>query len=123
MWAYQRDFWSGMLGYFVVLVVVLLWGHLDGHSPWRYVWAVTPVVPAAWIVRAVLRHIGRIDEYQRLVLLRGLAGGFASAMIAAVTMGFLGIARLPVPIFAVGWIIYGVGMMGWVITGALAGRG
>ena len=122
MWAYQRDFWPGMLGYCVILLVVLVWGHLDGPSPWRYVWAVAPVVPAAWIVRAVLRHIGRIDEYQRLVLSRGLAGGFASAMIAAVTMGFLGLARLPVPMFAAGWIIYGVGMMGWVITGALAGR-
>lgn len=123
MWAYLRDFWPGMAGYAAVLAAVLVWGHLDGHSVWRYVWAVAPLVPAVWILRAVLRHLGRVDEYQRLVLIRGLAGGFASAMIAAVTLGFLGSAHLPVPMFATGWIIYAIGMTGWVITSAITARG
>lgn len=121
-WAYHRDFWPGIIGYGVVLTVVLVWGNLDGHSAWRYLWAALPVVPALWIVRAVLRHIGRIDDYQRHLLLRGLAGGFAIAMVASVTMGFLGIAgQLSSPPLA-GWIIYGAGMLGWVVTGQLAQR-
>lgn len=120
--AYLLDFVPGMIGYTVVLAAVLVWGHLDGHSAWRYLWAVLPVLPALWVVRAVWRHIGRIDDYQRLLLLRGLAGGFAVAMIAAVTMGFLGIAGLPASPPNTGWIVYGAGMAGWIVSGAVAQR-
>lgn len=99
---------------------MLVWGDLDGDSPWRFLWAVLPVIPALWIVRAVLRHVRRIDDYQRLLLLQALGGGFAVAMIASVTMAFLEIAGLSIP--GVGWIIYGAGMLGWIISGAVVGR-
>src|SRR5664279_4466378 len=92
--AYQREFWPSMIAYAAVLGAVLVWGHLDGDSPWRFLWAVMPVVPALWTVRAVLHHIRRLDDYQRLLLLQGLAVGFALAMIASVTAGFLAIAGL-----------------------------
>jgi hypothetical protein len=118
--AYQLEFWPGMAGYAVVLTGVLLWGDLDGDSPWRFVWAVLPVIPVFWIVRAVLRHIRRIDDYQRLLLLQGLAVGFAVAMIASVTIAFLEIAGLQVP--DAGWIIYGAGMLGWIATGTVFAR-
>jgi integral membrane sensor domain MASE1 len=118
--AYQREFWPGILAYAVVLVGVLVWGDLDGDSPWRFLWAVLPVIPALWIVRAVLRHVRRIDDYQRLLLLQALGGGFAVAMIASVTLAFLEIAGLSVP--GVGWIIYGAGMLGWIVSGAVVGR-
>lgn len=118
--AYHRDFWPGMLGYAVVLTAVIVWGQLDGPSAWRYVWALLPVLPALWMVRAVVRHVTRIDDYQRLLLLRGLAVGFAIAMIASLTVGFLGVAGLVLS--AAGWIIYGAGMAGWAVSGALARR-
>jgi hypothetical protein len=113
--AYHRDVWPGIAGYVIVLTAVITWGHLDGHSSWRYVWALLPVIPALWIVRAVVRRIGRIDDYQRLLSLRGLAVGFAIAMLASLTVGFLGIAGLELP--AGEWIIYSAGMLGWVVTG------
>lgn len=112
--AYHRDFWPGVVGYAVVLMAVLLWGNLEGNSSWRYLWAVLPVVPALWMIRAVLRHIRRIDDYQRLLLLQGLGVGFAIAMITALTLGFLGIAGLPM--FAAGWITYSSGMLGWLVA-------
>ena len=118
--AYQLEFWPGILAYAVVLTGVLLWGDLEGDSPLRFLWAVLPVIPALWIVRAVLRHVGRTDDYQRVLLLQALGGGFAVAMIASVTMAFLEIAGLAVP--GVGWIIYSAGMLGWIITGAVVGR-
>lgn len=118
--AYQLEFWSGIVAYAVVLSGVLLWGDLDGVSPWRFVWAVLPVIPALWIVRAVVRHVRRIDDYQRLLLLQGFAGGFAVAMIFSVTLAFLEIAGLRIP--GLGWIIYGAGMLGWIITGTVVGR-
>jgi hypothetical protein len=118
--AYVREFWPGMLAYGVLLAAVLIWGDLDGSSPWRFAWAVHPVVPALWIVRAVLRHLRRVDDYQRLLLLQGLGVGFAIAMIASLTLGFLGIAGLPM--MAAGWIIYGAGMLGWLVTSLLVAR-
>jgi hypothetical protein len=116
--AYYRDFWPGMVGYLVVLTAVIVWGHLDGPSSWRYLWALVPVVPALLIVRAVVRHVTRIDDYQRRLLLQGLAVGFAIAMLASLTVGFLGVAGLRLA--AGGWIIYGAGMLGWAVTSGIA---
>ena len=76
--AYLRDFLPAMAAYGVLLAAVLTFGGLDGHSPSRYAWALVPVLPALGVVRAVLRHLHRIDDYQQLVLLRGLGTGFAS---------------------------------------------
>src|SRR4051794_25006360 len=90
--AYNREFWPGVVAYGLVLVAVVLWGGLDGDSPWRFVWALAPVLPAAWVARAVFRQVQRADEYQRLLLIRSLAVGFAVAMLAAITLGFLGMA-------------------------------
>jgi hypothetical protein len=93
--AYHRDFWPSIVGYVTVLTAVLIWGGLDGGSPSRFLWALLPVVPALWTVRAVLRHVRRIDDYQQLLLLHGLAVGFAIAMIASLTVGFPGYRRPP----------------------------
>ncbi|WP_106208733.1 hypothetical protein [Glaciihabitans tibetensis] len=116
--AYHREFWPGMIGYAVVLTAVLLWGDLDGESPWRFVWAILPVVPLLWVVVAILRHIRRIDDYQRFLLLQGLAVGFCVAMLAAVTVAFLEIAGLGLT--GDGWIIYGAGMLGWLVTSTVS---
>lgn len=111
---YQRDFWPGMLAYMAVIVAVVRWGHLDGHAPSRYWWALIPLIPALWTMRAVARHVTRVDEYQRVLLFRGLAVGFTAAMAASLTVGFLGMAGLGLP--AAGWIIYSAGMLGWGVT-------
>lgn len=107
-----------MVGYVVVLGAALRWGQLDGTSPVRFVWALLPLLPALWVVRAVVRHVRRIDDYQRGLLLKGVAVGFALAVIAALTVGFLGVAGLVMPLLAP-WIIYGVGMLGWVVGSAV----
>lgn len=118
--SYHRDFWPGMVGYLVVLAAVVIWGDLDGSNPWRYLLALLPVVPAVWMVRAVVRHVRRVDDYQRGLLLQGLVVGFAVAMIASLTVGFLGVAGLALP--AAGWIIYGAGMMGWALASAFTSK-
>lgn len=115
--AYYWDFWPSVVGYALILSAVLVWGNLDGTSSWRYLWAVLPVVPALWMVRAVLRHVRRIDDYQALLLLQGLGVGFAIAMVTSLTVGFLGIAGLPMR--AAGWVVYGAGMLGWLVASRL----
>ena len=117
--AYFRDFWPGIAGYLLVLSVVLVWGDLDGHSGWRYLWALLPVVPAAWVVRAVVRHARRIDHYQRRLLLEALGAAFGVAMIASLTVGFLGIAGLTLSASAAGWLIYSLGMLTWLVVANL----
>lgn len=116
--AYHRDFWPGIIGYAALLAAALAWGHLDGRSGWRYAWAVLPVLPALWVVRAVGRHVRRIDDYQRLLLLQGLGVGFAVAMVASITLGFLGLAGLPMR--GAGWVVYSAGMLGWLTAGLAA---
>lgn len=107
-----------MLAYGAVLALVVMFGHLHGHSAWRILWALLPVLPVGWALWAVVRHLRRVDELQQLLLLQGLGVGFAAAMLASITVGFLGIAGLDMR-FA-GWIVYGVGMLAWII-GAAAG--
>lgn len=118
--AYRKDFWPGMAGYGLVLGAVLMWGDLDGASQWRIAWALLPVLPMLWVVRAVVRHLRRIDDYQRGLLLQSLGAGFAVAMLTSVTVGFLGVAGLPMR-FA-GWAIYGAGMLAWLVAAALVHR-
>jgi hypothetical protein len=80
----------------------------------------SPATCSLWIVRAVVRHLHRIDEYQRDLVLHGLAVGFGVAMVTAVTLGFLGIAGLSGQI--TGWIVCGAGMFGWIVGGQVAAR-
>jgi hypothetical protein len=109
--AYRREFWPGMVGYVVVLLAVSLLGHLDGTSNWRFVLALLPMAPLVLVVRAVMKHLHRVDDYQRQLTYRGLSVGFLVAMTASLTIGFLGFAGLQVP--GAGWVVWSLGMTGW----------
>jgi hypothetical protein len=118
--AYQREFWPAIGAYVLVTVTLSFWAGFEGPSPWRFLWALLPVIPAAWVVRAVLRHVRRVDEYQKLLLLESLAVGFAVAMLAAISLGFLGLAGFR-PSWGP-WVVYTAGMLGWAVTGSWRGR-
>jgi hypothetical protein len=49
-----------------------------------------------------------------------MATGFAVAMVAALTVGFLAVAGLDTNNWGP-WLIYAIGMAGWAITGARRG--
>jgi len=118
--AYKREFVPGIVAYILILSAALIWGDLDGNSPARFVWAIVPVLPMVWVAIAVLRHIRRVDEYQRFLLLQGLGVGFALAMVASLTVGLLDVAGLSIPGSA--WIVYAVGMLGWLVTAQVSAR-
>ncbi|MFB9237044.1 hypothetical protein ACFFWC_16020 [Plantactinospora siamensis] len=118
--AYFRDFAPAMAAYVVAIVAIVTWGGLDGENPWRFVWALVPVVPVLGVVRAVVRSLRHADEYARLVQLRGLAVGFAVAMVACVVLGMLTAAGLSVP--AGPWLAFGAGMASWAAATAIASR-
>ena len=118
--AYFRDFAPAMAAYVVAIVAVVAWGDLDGESPWRVAWALVPVLPVLGVVRAVVRGLRRSDEYAQLVQLRGLAVGFAVAMVVCVVLGMLMVAGLSVP--AGPWLAFGAGMVSWAVAAAIASR-
>ena len=118
--AYRRDFLPGIVGYGVVLAVVLSIVGQSVDSAVDWVLIMLPVVPALWVVRAVLRHLRRIDEYQRLLQYEAMAVGFGVAMVAALTLGFVGVGGYATR--GTGWIVYGAGMAAWGVTAAVQGR-
>jgi len=109
-----------MAAYVVAIGVVVAWGDPDGESPWRFAWALLPVLPIVGVVRAVVRGLRRSDEYAQLVQLRGLAVGFAVAMFACVVLGMLAVAGLSVP--AGPWLAFSAGMVSWAVATAIASR-
>jgi O-antigen/teichoic acid export membrane protein len=120
--AYLRDFVPAMAGYVLAITAVGTWGDLDGRSPWRYAWALLPVLPVLAVVRAVRRALRRADEYARLVQLSGIAVAFAATMVACVLLGMLAIAGAPLPEALALWVPFGVGMLTWAAAVALAAR-
>lgn len=110
-----------MTGYVVVLALAIAYGDLDGDSPWRFLWAVLPVLPALAMLRAAVRHFRRVDEFQRGLLLQGAAVGFVGTCVAAVTLGLLEAAGLNLG-GSTAWIIYGAGMVSWGVTSLVVSR-
>jgi hypothetical protein len=95
---------------------------LQGNSPWRYVWALLPVLPVLLVVRAVARALKRSDEYAQLLQLRSLAAAFAVAMVSCVILGMLQTAGLASPQGLALWLAFGAGMLTWAIAAAVAAR-
>lgn len=50
---------------------------------WATAWAMSPMVPAIWLVWAQVRALGRADEYQRTLQLEALAVGFGATLLLA----------------------------------------
>lgn len=65
----------------------------SGHA-WQPFWSLINLVPALWIVRAVVRALRRADEYQRRRQLEAMAIGFGVMMMAIFTVGLLQAAGL-----------------------------
>lgn len=119
--AYLTEFSLALAAYAVVLVLVIAFGDLDGTSRWRFLWAVLPVLPALAMLRAAMRHVQRVDELQRALLLQGLAVGFAATCVAAVTLGLLEAAGLDLA-GSTAWLVYGVGMVAWGVASLVLSR-
>ncbi|HMG40845.1 MAG TPA: hypothetical protein VK611_05920 [Acidimicrobiales bacterium] len=118
--AYRRDMVPAITGYAVVLALALslVGDKVDRVGEW--VLLLLPIVPALWGVRAVVRHLRRIDEYQRSLQLEAMAAGFGVAMVTAITLGFVGVGGAATR--AAGWIVYGAGMGTWALVALVQGR-
>jgi hypothetical protein len=106
--AYLRELWIAITVYVVLLVGSIVLGRPMQEGVMRTIVLLLPMAGFFLMIRAIARHVGRIDEYQRLRLLETL--GLAFAVTGAVTFsyGFLETAGFPrLSMFSV-WMVMGV---------------
>lgn len=109
---YRVRVWFGTACYLLASLVLYQWGH--GTSPWRFVWAVLPLLFLVWNVVVTVLRVRQMDEYQVKLFFPGLAVGFTVSIFAAVTVGTLSAAGFTVP--NSGWPVAMVGLLAWAIT-------
>ena len=106
--AYRLELWTAIAVYAVLLFGSIRYGRPLEDGLLRTVVLLAPMLGFGLMIRAIARHVARIDEYQRLRLLEGVA--LACAITGAVTFsyGFLETAGFPkLSMFTV-WIVMGV---------------
>lgn len=114
---FRAQIWSGAALLLLTNVALHYWGQAPG--PWRWFWAVLPILPAVWMVIALLWRVRQLDEYQRKLFFPGLVVGFTVSMVSAIILGTLSSANLGVP--NGGWIIAVLGIVSWEATNLVVG--
>lgn len=99
-----------------LLSLISEFGLFGSEGSWKLFWSLLNLAPALWIVRAVVRSLGRADEYQRRRQLEAMAIGFGVLIVAIHTIGLLqaagvGDLRQLVQISFVGSIIIWIGAL------------
>lgn len=105
--AYHCELFMALAVYVVLLLASIRFGRPLPQGALRTVLLLLPMAGFGLMIRAIARHVRRIDEYQRLRLLETL--GLAFAVTAALTFsyGFLETAGFPrLSMFSV-WIVMG----------------
>ena len=92
---YMKEFGSSMAAYSVMVAVSIHLLERHEQSPWRYVLALLPVIPAAFAMWAAIRFFRNLDELQRRIQFEGLAFSFLAVCLLTLTWGFLQNAGLP----------------------------
>jgi hypothetical protein len=105
--AYKVELWSAVAVYAVLLFGSISIGRRMDEGVLRTIVVVIPMIGFGLMIRAIARHVSRIDEYQRQRLLESLALAFAITGGVTFTYGFLETAGFPrLSMFTV-WMIMG----------------
>jgi len=83
--------------YMGLLAFAVSWVPNNLTSPWRYLVAILPMLPGAFIVFGIMRMINKLDEMERRILLEAAAFGFAFTLFWLLSQGLLGLADVPQP--------------------------
>ena len=104
---YLHEFGGAMASYVVVLFLSLQGAQHFADGAGRTLLLLSPMIPVALLLWALMRQLGRVDEFMRLRSLQSLAlaGGITAGF--ALTWGFLEIAGYPrLSMFTV-WMVFG----------------
>jgi len=105
--AYHKELWTALAVYAVLLVASILYGRPMQDGVLRTAILLAPMLGFALAIRAIARHVARIDEYQRRILLETLGLSFAITAGLTFSYGFLETAGFPrLSMFSV-WIVMG----------------
>jgi hypothetical protein len=105
--AYRIELWTAIAVYVVLVAASIRFGRPMAGGLLRTVVLLSPMVGFAMMIRAIARHVARIDEYQRLRLLESLALAFAITGAVTFSYGFLETAGYPkLSMFSV-WMVMG----------------
>ncbi len=106
--AYRAELWIAVAVYVVLLFGSITFARPMAHGLPRTVLLLLPMAGFALMIRAIVRHVARIDEYQRLRMLESLGIAFAITGAVSFSYGFLETAGFPkLSMFTV-WIVMGV---------------
>lgn len=88
------------LGVALVVYIAVLYASVrfvgtHPFSVWRLPVAVTPAIPALYVVLAFARYLGSMDELQRHIQLEAMAFAFGGTAVGTFSYGFLERAGLP----------------------------
>jgi hypothetical protein len=116
--AYRAELWTAIAVYVVLLVASIRYGRPMDDGLLRTVVLLAPMIGFALMIRAIARHVARIDEYQRLRMLESVALAFAITGGVTFSYGFLETAGFPkLSMFSV-WIVMGAS---WGLVGLVRG--
>ena len=105
--AYRKELWSAIAIYAALLFGSIYAGRRMPESLLRTVVMIVPMLGFGLMIRAIARHLARIDEYQRQRLLETIALSAAITGAVTFTYGFLETAGFPrLSMFSV-WVIMG----------------
>jgi hypothetical protein len=105
--AYKTELWTAVAIYAVLLFGSITIGRRMEEGVLRTVVMVIPMIGFGLMIRAIARHVARIDEYQRQRLLETIALSAAITGAVTFTYGFLETAGFPrLSMFTV-WVIMG----------------
>jgi hypothetical protein len=113
---YRKELWTAVAIYAVLLFGSISFGRRMDEGALRTVVLVIPMLGFALMIRAIARHVTRIDEYQRQRLLETIALSAAITGGVTFTYGFLETAGFPrLSMFYV-WIVMGAS---WAVVAAM----
>jgi len=116
--AYRAELWTAIAVYVVLLVASIRYGRPMADGLPRTIVLLAPMIGFALMIRAIARHVARIDEYQRLRMLESVALAFAITGAVTFSYGFLETAGFPkLSMFSV-WIVMGAS---WGLVGLVRG--
>ena len=90
-------------------------------SVWRVLWALSPLLPFAWLVWGRWRAVRRSDEYQRRVQLEAMAIGFGVVIALAMAGGVLDAAHIGNPRQSL-QAVFILGVIAWIGASAVLTR-
>jgi hypothetical protein len=108
--AYFIELMTSVVVYTILLVAAIRYGRPMQEGVLRTAILISPMIGFAMMIRTVVRHVARIDEYQRIRMLENLS--IATAMTGAVTFtyGFMETAGFPKLSMFYVWIVLGLSL-------------